>query len=76
MTYDTENPGCSMVHAQTCAGVTRETEFQPSFLDNWIANCNAYIHKRYKNLHKLASIENKLYTITKMNDNITMDSTI
>ena len=47
-TYDVGNPGPDLEHAQKCGGVKLVKGSQPSPLDNWISNGNAYINQRYK----------------------------
>ena len=47
---------------------------QPSPLDNWISNGN--IQMIIKTLHRFTSTQKRPHTITKINDNMNMESTI
>ena len=50
--------------------------YKPSPLDNWISQ-RQYMHTQtIKNLHRFSSSQKGPHTITKINDNIDMDSTI
>jgi hypothetical protein len=52
------------------------TGYQPSPIDNWISNGNTYINNKEKKPAQICFQSKRPHTITKMNDNLTMDSTI
>jgi hypothetical protein len=49
---------------------------QPSLVDNWIFKGNAGLKKQYKDLNRFLLHSKIPHSITKMNDNINIDSTI
>ena len=69
-TYDIGNPDPGLGHTQKCGGV------KPSPLDNWISNGNAFIKKSIKTRAQIRVRSKRPHTITTINANINMDSTI
>ena len=65
MTYGIGNPGPGFEKAQKC-GRVKPVNAIPTFP----------LYKQTINLHRLVSTQNYPYTITKINDNINMDSAI
>ena len=61
-----------MVQAQNVAGLSKLIGSQPSPIDNWISNGTTYINKPPQIRFHLK----RVYTITKIYDNIKMDDTI
>ena len=76
MTYDVGNPGPGLGQAKNVAGLNQLMGYQPSPLDNWISSGNTDINNKEKNPAQIDFQSKRPHSITKMNDNLTMDSTI
>jgi len=74
MTYGIGNPGPVLGLAQKSGSVKPVNEI-PTLLDNWILNSNIDINNN-KNPAKIYFHSKIPHTITKINDNINMNSTI
>ena len=74
--YDLRNQGSGLGQAQTCCGLNRFVGYQPFPLDNWISIGNAHIAKRLNKLQSFASTQKRQHNITKMNEDISIDSKI
>jgi len=68
--------GLSLEQAQNVVGLNRLMVSQPCPLDNLISNVNTYINKRLIKPTHILLDSKRPHTITQMNYNINMDSTI
>jgi hypothetical protein len=71
VTYGIGNPGPGLGHAKHVAGLNW---FSGSLSDNWISNNNTNVNNKKTAQNRFHS--KRLYSISKMNDNINMDSPV